>query len=184
LGAVREPEQVKLFVGMLAGKPEWFAEAEGRLVAAFGPADLASDVMTFDFTDYYRDEMGERLKRKFLAFDRLIRPDDAAAIKRTTNDIEAELSGGIKDGPRRPVNLDPGYLSLSKVVLMTTKDAAHRLYLGRGIYAEATLCFRGGRCEPWPWTYPDYRSVEYGGFFLSARNRLKEQTRGLDAPQQ
>jgi len=34
------------------------------------------------------------------------------------------------------VNIDPGYISLGKLVLASTKDHAHRLYLGEGVYGE------------------------------------------------
>jgi len=177
MGAITEPKPVKLFVGMLAAKSEWFAAAEEALVAQFGAIDLASDEMPFGWTDYYREEMGEGLLRKFVSFDRLLPADEIAEIKRQTNAIEERLAADIADGPKRPVNLDPGYLSLSKVVLATTKDYSHRLYLGRGIYAEVTLHFHKGRYEPWEWTYRDYRTPEYGAFFLEMRRRLSDQLR-------
>jgi hypothetical protein len=44
----------------------------------------------------------------------------------------------------RPLNLDPGYLTEAKLVLATTKDRNHRLYLDRGIFAEVTLCYQRG----------------------------------------
>jgi hypothetical protein len=174
MGAIGESEAVKLFVGMLAGDPARFAEAETILVERCGPADASSAVLPFAYTDYYRAEMGEGLLRKFLSFERLIRPDELVDIKRTTNEIEEDFARRLAGGAARPVNLDPGCLSLSKVVLATTKDYSHRIYLGRGIYAEVTLHFRQGRYEPWEWTYPDYRTEEYGKFFLEVRGRLRE----------
>ena len=76
---------------------------------------------------------------------------------------------------RRRVNLDPGYVDQAKLVLATTKDRQHRLYLGRGIYGEVTLRFTGGRFEPWEWTYPDYRTPEYRVFFETVRRRYRQQ---------
>jgi hypothetical protein len=175
MGAIHEPGPAKLFVGMLASEGDRLIEAEGLLVERFGAVDLWGDVLPFDYTDYYREEMGEGLKRRFLSFERLIRPDAIIDIKRATNQMEEEFARKTPDGPSRPVNLDPGYLTLSKVVLATTKDYAHRLYLGRGIYAEVTLHFHKGRYEPWEWTYPDYRTPEYGRFFLAVRGILCEQ---------
>jgi len=190
MGAIVDPAEVKLFVGMLAGEAARFAEAETLLVERYGPVDLSSDVMPFEYTDYYRKEMGGSLKRKFLSFERLIRPDGIVDIKRATNEIEEDLARrekGVRSlasglltpssPPARPLNLDPGYLALSKVVLATTKDYAHRIYLGKGIYAEVTLHFQRGRYEPWEWTYPDYRTEDYARFFLEARERLREQLR-------
>ncbi|KPJ56167.1 MAG: hypothetical protein AMS16_02925 [Planctomycetes bacterium DG_58] len=177
MGAIEEPKPVKLFVGMLASTPERLEEAEGILVNRYGPVDVSSEVLPFEYTDYYREEMGANLKRKFVSFERLIRPDDIIDIKHATNAIEADFAHAAAGEPRRPVNLDPGYLTLSKVVLATTKEYAHRVYLGRGIYAEVTLRFRHGRYEPWEWTYPDYRTPEYGEFFVELRERLREHLR-------
>ena len=187
MGAISEPSPVKLFVGMLAAKSEWLAAAEQRLVEQFGAVDLASAEMPFDWTDYYRDEMGEGLRRKFVSFERLITAEEIVEDKCATNAMEEQIAQALREEgqngdspnigtvPLRPVNLDPGYLSLSKVVLATTKDYSHRLYLGRGIYAEVTLHFHKGRYEPWEWTYRDYRTAEYGAFFLEMRKRLSEQ---------
>jgi len=191
MGAIVEPKPVKLFVGMLAGRPEWLDAARETLVRRFGPADLESPRVPFGWTNYYAREMGEGLLRQFLAFERLIAPDEIVEIKRATNAMEDELArghGGVCKAngdsppngnrgtvPIRPVNLDPGCLSLSKVVLATTKDYSHRLYLGRGIYAEVTLHFHKGRYEPWEWTYRDYRTEEYQAFFLDARRTLHDQ---------
>jgi hypothetical protein len=177
VGILREVQPVKLFVGLLAGSSERLAAAEALLVACYGAVDVSSAEMPFGWTNYYADEMGEGLLRKFLAFERLIAPDGIAEIKRETNAMEDELTHRFAGGPARPVNLDPGYLSLSKVILATTKDYSHRLYLGGGIYAEVTLHFHKGRYEPWEWTYPDYRSAEYGEFFTAARGSLAGQLR-------
>ena len=65
-------------------------------------------------------------------------------------------------------------LTLSKMVLATTKDYSHRIYLSRGICAEVTLHFESGQWRPWPWTYPDYASGHYNEFFASLREHLKE----------
>jgi hypothetical protein len=119
--------------------------------------------------------MGPNLLREFLSFRDLIPPDRIAAIKRETNGIEQELASALKAPAPRPVNLDPGYLSASKVVLATTKDYAHRLYLADGIYAEVTLNYCDGRWQPRPWTYPDYRTDAYAGFFAQMRKLYLEQ---------
>jgi hypothetical protein len=81
----------------------------------------------------------------------------------------------------RPINLDPGCIALSKLVLATTKDQAHRIYLGRGIYAEITLTYLNGAFRPMPWTYPDYRTEPYRRFFEQVRADLLEGQRGATA---
>jgi hypothetical protein len=73
----------------------------------------------------------------------------------------------------RPLNLDPGYITLAKLVLASTKDHAHRIYLSQGIYAEITLNYRAGSWQPLPWTYPDYRRSDFQEFFTNCREYLK-----------
>jgi len=177
MGTIGDAQPVKLFVGMLAARPQRLADAERRLVGEFGSVDLSSPVLPFEQTEYYREQMGPDLKRKFLGFERLIRPEALVEAKRITNNLEKDLASDVDAGPVRPVNLDPGYLAFAKVVLATTKDFSHRVYLGGGIYAEVTLRYRRGRYEPWEWTYPDYRTPEYGAFFLEMRERLRQQLR-------
>jgi len=78
------------------------------------------------------------------------------------------------------VNVDPGYVSLGKLVLASTKDHAHRLYLDRGVYGEVMLTYQQGCFRPWPWTYPDYASDGYCAMFGEIRECYKAQLRGAD----
>lgn len=177
MGEARPPKPVKLLMGMLAQRPEWFLAAERLLVADFGPIDLASDLIPFTSTDYYTPEMGPDLLRKFITHERLIAPEAIAQIKLRTNELERQLAAELNAHVPRPVNLDPGYLDGSKLVLATTKDYAHRIYLRDGIYAEVTLTFKKGGFAPTPWTYQDYRTEPYLAFFARARARYLEQAK-------
>ncbi|MFH1745691.1 MAG: DUF4416 family protein [Planctomycetota bacterium] len=172
----RKPTPVKLIVGLLAGDIDLLRRARQLLKRTYGPVDLESDFWPFTQTDYYETEMGPDLTRWFLGFERLIRPDNLAEIKLRTNDLEELMTKQclLPDRPR-PVNLDPGYLNLAQLVLATTKDHAHRLYLGLGIHAEVTLYFKDGQWQTWPWTYPDYREPHYHAFFTQVRERYREQ---------
>lgn len=174
MGEARGHQPVNLICAALAGKQEWFAAARARLEKALGPVDLQSDVWPFDFTDYYEAEMAGPLLRRIWSFRELIAPDNLVAVKHTTNRFENALAEALSGAPRRPVNLDPGYVCLGKLVLATTKDQAHRLYLGGGIYAECTLRWQDGAFEPWEWTYPDYRTERYRAFFGRVRAAYKE----------
>ncbi len=173
MGTAREPQPVKLIVSLFAGDEELLELAIAALNQMFGPLDFESDLLPFDHTDYYTPEFGPGLQRRIVAFERLIPPANLPTIKRQTNDLEWSLA---KEG-KRQVNIDPGYVSLGKMVLATTKDHAHRLYLGQGIYGEVTLTYQRGRFRPWPWTYPDYASDEYCTLFGQIRERYKEQLR-------
>jgi hypothetical protein len=172
VGALRQPGLVKLFVGVLAGDLLLLPSVRQRLEQELGPVDLASPLFDFGYTRYYEPEMGPDLRRQFWGFERLIAPDRLPAVKLFTNDVETDFAQAGK----RHVNLDPGYLTAAKVVLATTKDYSHRLYLGRGIYGEVTLIYRQGRLAPLPWTYPDYRSADYQSFFLALRATYRGQT--------
>jgi len=175
MGDIRPPSQVKLLVGMLAQRPEWLDAAERLLAVHFGSIDLASPLIPFDFTDYYTPEMGAPLLRKFVTHEPLISPGDIAAIKLKTNQLEADLARTLAAPVPRPVNLDPGYLDGSKLVLATTKDYVHRIYLRDGIYAEITLTYKKGAYAPTPWTYRDYATPSYLAFFAQARARYLSQ---------
>ncbi len=173
MGTVRQPELVKLIVGLLARERRLLGQAAVRLTQAFGEVDAQSHPVAFTHTAYYAHELGEKPWRQFLAFSRLIDPGDLATVKLQTNDMEQEWAEDL----RRPLNLDPGYISLSKLVLASTKNHWHRIYLGRGIYAEATLPFRDGAFRPQEWTYPDYRTPEHLAFFTDVRERYHRQLR-------
>lgn len=171
------PEKANLICAVLAGQEPWFAEAMDRMEKLFGPTDLESEVWPFDFTDYYAEEMGSPLLRRFYSFKEVIAPDNLPAIKHTTNRLEKELARALPQAPPRPVNLDPGFVCLSKLVLATTKDHAHRVYVGAGIYGESTLHWRDGAFQPWEWTYPDYRREECREFFARVRELYREKLR-------
>jgi len=170
MGIPRSPEKALLFAGMLYSEETFAEKALSMLVSEFGPVTMESGVFRWDHTGYYSDELGGGIRRRFAVFDRAISPEDIAEIKLSTNRMEKELS---RHGRRR-VNIDPGYIALSKIVLATTKNYCHRIYLGRGIYAEVTLWFREGTFRPTPFTYPDYRQQEYIDFFNSAREMVKK----------
>lgn len=176
MGTAREPQPVKLVVGMFTAERDLFDVARDALTQAYGPTDLESETLPFDQTTYYDAEFGTPLWRRFLAFQRLVAPDALPAIKRHTNDLE---SAWAREGRRR-INLDPGYVSLGKLVLATTKDHGHRLYLGRGIYGEVTLGYRGGKWQSWPWTYPDYRTPAYHAILDQIRATYRQQLRELE----
>jgi hypothetical protein len=178
MGSVGEPEPARLIVGAISGFPEAWSTARMRLEALFGPIDIEAGPWRFDFTDYYGQEMGGGLSRWFVSFPRLISQEAVAGFKELTNGIEAELAAAGAWPVRRPVNLDPGYVTLGKLVLATTKDQAHRLAVGRGMYAEVTLRFSGKSFVPWEWTYPDYRQPGCLDFMGSVRERLRLALRG------
>ena len=175
MGQAREPWPVKLVVPMFSGDGGLLDEASSVVADRFGPADYGSERMPFAHTDYYTPEFGPGLMRQLLSFERLIDPGSLAEIKLWTNSLEqAWLEGG-----RRRINLDPGYLSSAKLVLATTKNHCHRIYLREGIYAEVTLMYRDGDYRTFPWTYPDYASEPYLDIMRAIRTLYVDQIRAL-----
>jgi hypothetical protein len=165
MGEVREPQTVKVFIGILTALPSALAELRDSLEERLGPVDCKSQLLEFAYTDYYEPEMGTGLKRMFFGFGRLASPDALVDLKLFTNRMEQTLAINGK----RTVNIDPGYLAAARVVLASTKDFAHRLYLGKGIYGEVTLMYQKKDFQALPWTYPDYRSEAYLQFFRELR---------------
>jgi hypothetical protein len=149
---------------------QWARECAVNL---FGPTILVSDAFAFTETDYYTPTMGTDLKKQFLLFERPIDGAMLADIKRQTNAWEVEYAALGRHAEPRPLNLDPGYITPAKLVLASTKDHAHRIYLRDGIYAEVTLAYRDRRWQPLEWTYPDYRRDDYQRFFSECRRFLQ-----------
>jgi len=160
--------EAKLICGIIANSGEMLEKDITVLKENFGDIERRSKIIPFDFTNYYESEMGKGLIRQWTSFLNLIKEDEIKDIKLKTIGLEKHLAS--KDG-RRNVNIDPGYISLSKLVLISTKDYSHRIYLGDGIFAEITLIYKKGAFQPLEWTYPDYR--QNTKFFEEVREGLK-----------
>lgn len=164
-----EPPVVKMICGMIASRAAWLDAAAEELGRTFGPIDHTSETMDFDFTNYYDEQMGAPLVRRFVAFAEPVRADALVEAKRRTNAIEGDFARRFGGEVARPINLDPGFVEPSKLVLASMKNFSHRIYLGRGVYAEVTLMYRKGRWHPLPWTFPDYASGRYDAFLTAVR---------------
>jgi Domain of unknown function (DUF4416) len=141
---------------------------------AWGDVALESERFDHRETTYYESTMGPDLQKAFFAFESLIDPAELVECKETSNQWEIDYHQLGRHPEPRPLNLDPGYLTEAKLVLATTKDRDHRLYLDRGIYVENTLIFHHGKWQPRPWTYPDYQRDDYHQFFLRCREYLRQ----------
>jgi hypothetical protein len=147
-----------------------------------GPVALESERFVHDETTFYQSSMGEGLHKTFFAFERLIDPAAIVELKHLSNAWEDEYKAATSWPQERPLNIDPGYLTEAKLVLATTKDRDHRLYLDRGIYTEGTLYFHRGAWQTRPWTYPDYRRADYHLFFTRCREYLRQRYRERKEP--
>lgn len=164
-------KNVKLICSAMTGQTDLFDTFRDFLEKEFGPVDLESDIFPFDYTDYYEKEMGPDLSKKIYSFENPIDQGAISDIKLRTIQMEKDLAKSLGTGIGRVVNLDPGYVGTLKLVLATTKDRGHRIYLQRGIYAEVTLQYIKGSFQHLPSTYPDHRNPEYKKFFNQVRER-------------
>lgn len=175
MGKAIRHQPVKLIVGFIFKDPRLLDKAKKTLSKHFQETDFESVPLDFNYTDYYEKELGKDLKKVFVSFKKLVLPESLAKIKILTNGLESRLSTGNK----RLINIDPGYLELSKLVLATTKDFTHRIYLGSGIFAEGTLFYENKSFRPRAWTYPDYRTQEYINIFNQIRQIYAEQIKKI-----
>ncbi len=159
MGQIKPYQPVKLMYGVITGIPDLLVEVYRRLSEPLRQIDFFSPLIPFNHTTYYEAEMGKGLHCQFVSFETLIAPDELSSSKLFSNAVEHEFVQ--TDTESRRLNLDPGYISASKLVLASTKDHAHRIYLQLGIYEEITLRFHRKTFHTWEWTYPDYRTQVY-----------------------
>lgn len=160
---------------MLRPEPGSFDVCERLLAERYGPIEIHGPIVPWNHTDYYRDELGTRVARKFIFFQDPIDPEKLPEIKLVTNGIERSTAASEGSSFSRRFNIDPGYVTEAKVVLATTKDYAHRLYLAKGIYGEVELRYsrEDRKYLPFAHTYPDFGDADALRLFLQARSSLR-----------
>ena len=165
MGRAQSAAPVKLLAGLLASADDLLEQAVRELCQVFGALDASSAVTDWNLSTYYQAEMGSSIRRQFVTFEKLFDPEELPAFKCQTNDMEDTW----RTEKGRQVNIDPGYIATGKLVLASTKDAAHRIYLRGGIYAEVTLHFCNGSFQAYSHSYPDYAATDAIAFFNRAR---------------
>ncbi len=173
MGEPHESEKVLRILAAFSQNEEALRWALDRAESHWGKRALSSCIFEFNETDYYTRSMGNPLLKTIWAFERTAPPSDLADWKKQTNQWEIEFAQSHQTDVARPINLDPGYLTLGKLVLASTKDHAHRIYLHSGIYAEVTLGYRNRKWHNWEWTYPDYRREDVQSFLDQCRQYLR-----------
>ena len=173
MGTIRQPKPEKLIVGLIYAPGTDLKPVYGLLEQRYGRLDYESPEFPFAHTDYYSSEMGSGLKRRFITFEKLVETQDLPDIKLYCNGLEARF---LRSGSQnRQVNIDPGLISEPKLILASTKNFTHRIYIGKGIYAEVTLRYIGDTYTALEWTYPDYANPEHIKIFNDIRERYRKQ---------
>jgi len=180
MGHILPHEPVLLIMAAFSRYDEALDWARERAERECGPVALTSERFVHNETAFYEPTMGPGLLKTFFAFERLVEPTAIVDLKHRSNAWEDEYKAAASWPEPRPLNIDPGYLTQAKLVLATTKDRDHRLYLDRGIFAEVTLHYHHGAWRERPWTYPDYRREDYHAFFLKCRDFLRTLPRNGD----
>ena len=178
---LKDPQPVKLIVGILAANHQCLHASIDMLSTKFGRIDLSSDEWPFTKTTYYNEQIGPRILRKFVTIEKLIEPGKLAKIKLQTNKFEQKLAKSLALPVPRPVNLDPGIIEPSKLVLASSKNFSHRIYIGKKMYAEVTLIYDKRKWRHFEYTFPDYQQQFYQDFFSKVRERLVEQLKIYNA---
>lgn len=178
MGIIKKPDPVKLFIAITYNS---YIDLESLLEVLkknYGDSDLISPIIDFSsFTDYYQPEMGANLQKCWISFKKLIHPGELPAIKHQTNELEVLLS---REKEHRDVNLDPGYITRANMILATTKNYSHRIYLTDGIYGDVHYIFSNKKFQLQPWTYPDYKEDVIRHFFEKVRDVYLQQLKGRE----
>ncbi len=159
---MKEPK-VKRITGILYPDDNFLEWSINRLSEIWGKPELLSTPVKFDKTDYY-DYISPDLTRIFLSFPGLVNAGGLADWKHEAIEIEA-----LSRQPVRAVNIDPGYVDGARLILASTKDHAHRIYLRDGIYGEVTMRYRFRKWQSFDYTFPDFASGCYDDFLLKVR---------------
>ncbi len=178
MGQPTFPSPALLIAAAFSRYDQTLAWAKKKLEAEWGAIALESEAFAFHETDYYEPTMGQGIKKQFWAFERPFDAAELVEIKLAANRFEEEYAAEAKLPEPRPLNIDPGYLTLGKLVLASTKDFAHRIYLNRGIYAEVTLYYKHHRWQHHDCTFADYRREDYQRFFTQCRELLHRRLKG------
>ncbi len=170
-------EPAVLICAALTPSASEMAQASERIERRIGPITSCSPTYRFEFSTYYRDEMGDGLIKQLFRVGDPVDPAALYDVKRKTMEIERELAEEKRGKLRRRANIDPGLITVESLVLATTKYSGHRICIGPGLFAETTLLFQKGKCQLQQWTYPDYQTPVVQSFLLGIRDTLLQKRR-------
>lgn len=159
---------VKFFVAVLYSKKEIYDKTILLLKEKFGEIIIEGKPYDFDFTDYYSEEMGKDLLKRFVVFKKEIDKKELSQIRKVTGEIEDKFRVNVK----RQINLDPGYISDKEVVLASVKKKDFKENIGNGIFAHKIYSFENNKVKIFFHTFPDYKVEENKKFFLDIKNKF------------
>ena len=165
-----------LIIAFMYGDFGIYESALKDVIENFNSIKIVSEEYLFSHSIYYKEEMGENLKKRFLVFENMIERDYLVEVKKITDEIEKKY---LDEKGNRKINIDPAILNLENFILATNKNFTHRIYLRDGVFADLTLIYKKKKgYTELDWTYADYSSEETKSFLNNVRdlfyNRLIE----------
>ena len=170
------PVKANLTVSVMFKDEKLLEKIRRILEKKFGEIDAVSD--TYDFSSispYYDPEMGSGIKKVVFSFKEPVPREILTKVKLFCAKTEKKYS----ENGNRLINLDPGLITLENFILATGKNYSHRIYLGKGVFAEVTLMFgKKNVIKELPWTYRDYLFEPARSFLLKVRElyRIKRES--------
>ncbi len=181
MGQTRQHFGTLFFTAIFSQNVAAIQWGQKQLETLIGPVLIASPLLDFNETSFYSATMGGDLRKQMFIFDAAYDPATLPDWKNRTNRLEEDYRQAFPSSVERPINVDPGYLSEAKLVLATTKDRDHRVYLRDGIYGEVTLYYLRTGWQFSRWTYPDYRRADVFAFLTKGRELLRKRIQESNA---
>lgn len=178
MGKVFVPDPVKLIFGVMWNQATDPVNVISFLENTWGEIESQSVVFDFGFTDYYLDESGPNLKKQYIALRNVVDINHIPEIKINSNILENKF---FTLDDHRSVNLDPGYISEAKLVMATTKNLPHRVYIGLNMFADLQMIYKKPSFRPTPWAFGDIKQDALIAFFNEVRENYMRQLKSLRA---
>jgi hypothetical protein len=151
----------KLIIAVMYPSQEMLVKVKEDLINEYGAIVKESESYDFtSFTSYYEPEMGAKINKKFLIFDKKISKRDLIEIKNHITLLEEKYS----KKKNRTINLDPGYISSKELVLATVKGKGFKEQISDKIWLHKVLEFKDDFVITFYHTFDDYK--KYKDWFL------------------
>ncbi len=168
MARIQTPPQGRLIISVIYNSLDGLADCLKLLEKQFGRVQYETTEIECSDNGYY-EEMGRQLSRRFFSFEKMVERDALPEIKANCHKIERQLGDQVDDYTFRTVNVDPGILSPGNLIMASHREMGHRIYLGKGIFAETTLIYARGRFTQLPWTNADFCHEEAVRLFSECR---------------
>ncbi|UCG62198.1 MAG: DUF4416 family protein [Candidatus Zixiibacteriota bacterium] len=184
MARILKPPPGRLVVSIIYSSMDALADSVKTLEKRFGRVQYETLEIPCAQRDEYKEEMGEELLRRFYSFESPVARDTLPALKAACYKIEPKFSDTVEDYHFRTVNIDPGILTPSTLVMASHKEYNHRVYIRDGVYAEIALIHAHGKFCRLPWTNPDFCADEAIDFFERVRSTFEIIEPAEPAPKQ